>query len=298
MKINDIKRNFAKLNLFTAISGIILLLLTVLITGMLIFAFVSSFNDLMSFERSPLRVFNNFKWENYRDVVLFMQVKKTINGVQTYIKMPEMYFNAVIVSIGCAFLGTLVMCTTAYMCSKFRNFFSTIIVNIVIVTMIIPIIGNTPSVINVMDDLGFYNNVLGVCIQQATFLGVYFLLFYASFNSVPNDFGEAAQVDGASYFSIYVKIYFPLVKNMFLTMLLLKFIEYWNNYQLPLLLMPDKPTISYGLYYLTQYPENKFNGNTPLFLAAAVMVAFPTITLFVVFHDRLLGNLTMGGIKG
>ncbi|MBO4594101.1 MAG: carbohydrate ABC transporter permease [Clostridia bacterium] len=291
-------KKYSDINVVMAIIGVILGLFCLLLIGIMFFAIASSFNDVMNFNRNPLNMFSTFKTENYSNVFLYMQIRKTIGGRQFYIKAPEMYLNSVLFSVGAAFSAVIVMCTTAYMCAKYRNWFSKLISGIVIVTMIVPIIGNTPSALDISIKLGLYNKIYGMCIMKASFLGMYFLIFIAAFNGIPDDFGEAAQIDGASQFYTYVLIYLPLVRNMFFTMIILNFIGNWNDYQGPMLFMPDKPTISFGLFYLTQYPDNRFNGNTPLFLAASILVAFPTILLFCAFHDRLLGNLSMGGIKG
>lgn len=294
MKLKDkFKSKYPDFDVFMFVFGIILTLFCLILIGMMFFAIASSFNEKLMFDRYPLKLFASFNVKNYSDVFLYMQVKRYIDGGQVYIKAPQMYLNSVLFSLGSALTSTVVMCTTAYMCAKYKNKISKIVTNIVIITMIVPIIGNTPSVLNVMIKLGFYNTIWGMFIQQSTFLGgAYFLLFFASFNSIPNDFGEAAQIDGASQFYTYVRIYLPLARNIFFTMILIKFIGYWNDYQLPLLFMPDKPTIAFGLYYLTQTPDNRYNGNMPLFLAAAVLVSLPIVLLFCIFHNKLLGNLS------
>ena len=66
--------------------------------------------------------------------------------------------------------------------------------------------------------------------------------------------------------------------------MLLKFIENWNNYHTPLLFLPDKPTISYALYHITQYPDAGFAGNYPVQLAAAIIVSTPMVIVFTIFH--------------
>jgi ABC-type glycerol-3-phosphate transport system permease component len=79
--------------------------------------------------------------------------------------------------------------------------------------------------------------------------------------------------------------------------MLLQFIGYWNDYQTPMIYLPSHPTIAYGLFY------SLFN-STPAFsyvgakLASSMIVLLPILLVFLFSHKRLLGNITMGGIKG
>ena len=124
-----------------------------------------------------------------------------------------------------------------------------------------------------------------------------FLIFYGTFKNMPMAYSEAAKIDGASNLQILTKIMLPLAKNTFFTILLIRFIEFWNEYQGALLYLPSHPTISLGLYYMANTPDNEMVF-VPMRMTASVMVLLPIIILFVTFSKRLLGNLTVGGIKG
>lgn len=168
---------------------------------------------------------------------------------------------------------------------------------IVIVTMVLPIVGNYPSELQLLRTLNLYNTFWGVWLQKANFLGMYFLVFYAIFKNMPNDFAEAAQIDGASEFTIFFRIMLPLCATTFFTVMLIRFIEFWNDYQIPLLYMPSHPTLSYGLYSVYTSSSNELN-NVPMRMASTIMVIIPIIVLFLCFKNRLMGNISMGGLKG
>lgn len=284
-----------KFNLMMAILGIILGIFVLTFFGLLLFAVLSTFSDKTDFERYPLVFFKSFHPENYIKAFKVLKVRSS-DGLRN-IMAGEMYFNAVAYSVLSALTSTIVPCVTSYMCAKYKNKFSALIETIVIVTMILPIVGNLPSALQLSQSLGLYNKITGVAIMQASFTGMYFLVFYGTFLNIPNDYGEAAEIDGASQFFVLIKVYLPLVKNMFITILLLKFITNWNDYQTPLLFMPNKPTISYGLYYLSQYSGAEYVGNYPLILSATMLVSVPMILLFLVLHKSLLKNISFGGLK-
>ena len=122
------------------------------------------------------------------------------------------------------------------------------------------------------------------------------MVLFAAFSAIPKTYSEAATIDGAGTFTIMLKIIMPLVANTIATVFLMYFIQYWNDYQTPLLYLPSYPTIAYGLY---QFVWTTFDAVSTenVKLAACLVVAIPIIVLFSVFNKKLVGNLSMGGIK-
>ena len=132
--------------------------------------------------------------------------------------------------------------------------------------------------------------------MKMTCLGMYFLVFHATFKSLPDDFAEAAYLDGASELRVMVNIYLPLAKFTFFTILLLNFITFWNDYQVPLIYIPSYPTVAYGIF---TYSNSNLtdNSNVPSQITGSIIMIVPILILFLVFHKRLIGNVSMGGIK-
>ena len=161
--------------------------------------------------------------------------------------------------------------------------------------MIVPIVGSLPSELKVAYALGFHNHIWGLWIMAANMQGLYFFVMYSAFKAMPMGYSEAAKIDGANNGQILVKIALPLIKNLFLTVLLINFVEYWNNYQSPKVYLPYYPTLGYTLFYY--FNSNKFDVVAKV-IALAFIVASPVLVLFLIFQDRLMGNLTMGGLKG
>ena len=104
-------------------------------------------------------------------------------------------------------------------------------------------------------------------------------------------------MDGASALRIYLQIMLPLVSKTFLTVFLLNFITFWNDYQTPLVFMPNRPTVAYGLYEFNQRTDIEFSV-VPLKIAGAVLVMLPVLVIFFAFQKKIMGNIVMGGLKG
>lgn len=236
--------------------------------------------------------------QNFATVFQYFEAPAKINDVQIMHNFWQMLLNTILYVGGCAITATLIPCITAYATAKFpQKKMSTIIYTTVILTMMIPIVGSYPSEINMLQKLGIYNTLIGVWIQRANFLGMYFLVFHAAFKGLSKDYSEAAEIDGAGEFTVMTRIMFPLAKNSIFTVFLVKFVEFWNDYQVPLLYLPSKPTLSYGLYYVSNNSTNMLS-TVPMRMAGCIIILIPILVLFIAFNDKLMGNITLGGVKG
>lgn len=227
-----------------------------------------------------------------------MTQSKTIEGVGKVIyDFWDMTLNSVLYAIGGAFVNTFVQCITAYMCARYAYKLSGVIYGAVIVSMILPVVGSLPSEIRMAQMLGLYDKIWGVWIMKANFLGLYFLVFHEMFKAMPMAYSEAATIDGANDWQILWKIGFPLAKNTFLTVLLINAVALWNDYQISMVYLPNHPTLAECMHYLRTCSQDYFN-YLPVKLAGPFILMMPVLILFLCFQKRLMGNLTIGGVKG
>ena len=218
----------------------------------------------------------------------------------------EVYFyNFVINSLIYAVLGSVIQVvtcmTTAFMCCKYKYKFSYFIYTMLLVVMTIPIIGSGPSTVQVLYDLGIYDTYFAMIIMSANMSGMYFFVYFAFFQGLSDTYIEAAEIDGSSQLMTYIRIVMPLAMNMAGTVILICFITLWNNYSVPLLYYPTKPTLAYAIYKMNgntdHVPNQFFNQNIPQRVAGCMTLAIPMIILFILLKNRILGNLSMGGLK-
>lgn len=293
-KNGAIKEGFSPL---TIVMAVILGLYCLVLAIWLVWALLTSFKNPNDFLGNKYGLPNPWYFDNFAYVIYEYKVEKLIDGVSTVISTGDMILNSVLYSVGSAFIATLVPCITAYLCARYKYKFSKIIYSIVLVCMVIPIVGSQASELQIVIKMGIYDHMFGMWILKSGFLGLYFLVFHEVFLSIPNAYGEAAEIDGASDFCIMTKISLPLAKNTFFTVLLIMFVTYWNDFQTPMLYLPTHPTISEALYWIKSSSFNYF-AKMPVKMAAPMMFLIPVLVIFLCFHKRLLGNLTVGGVKG
>ena len=216
------------------------------------------------------------------------------DGVPGAFYFDGLMFNSLAYSLGCAAASTFCPLIVGYYTAKFPYKFSGFIISLVYVLMALPIVGTTVSEIQVTQATGVYNTIPGMWFLKFSFLGMYTLIYNASFKTIPNDFVEAAYMDGASNMSIFVKIMAPLVSNTMLIAFILSFVSYWSDYTTPMYFLPSYPTLALALLNFSS-----LSGTTETMqMAACILLCVPSLVLFACFTEKFTGNLQMGGIKG
>ena len=114
--------------------------------------------------------------------------------------------------------------------------------------------------------------------------------------TIPDDYFDAAKVDGMGYVWMFVKIVLPLAKAGVITMSIFSTFMVWNQYVYPLIYLtkPHQFTLQLGLGLLQQRLVGQFG---PL-MAAATMVSIPTLIIYLMFQQRLTSGIAMTGVKG
>lgn len=240
-----------------------------------------------------------FQWEWSNFITAIAKIRapyKLENGDAGYYGVGRLLLNTIIYAGGNAFLHTIVPCTVAYLCVKYPCKFSKLIHSLVLFTMMLPIVGSAPSMIKVMNSLNLYNTLLGNFAQNCTFLGLYYLVLHSLIQGLNKELWEAAEIDGANQWAIYIGIILPVMINTLGLVFMLNFINFWNEYQVALLYLPGYPTLSVAIYLLS-LDQQPFFSWLPGRLASFIVFIIPILILFLIFKDKLMGNISIGGVK-
>jgi len=192
-------------------------------------------------------------------------------------------------------LQTLVPAIMAYATAKHDFKICKLIYGIALFSMIMPIVGNYTAAIDLLRNLGLYDTWPGFFVQKFYFGGMYFLVFHAFYKALANSYSEAAEIDGASYYNILISIILPLSIKMIASVWLLQFVGFWNDYQTPRLYMPTHPTLAFTIWTLTTTYSRV--ADIPTKVSGAMILALPILIFFIFFKDRLMGNVSLGGLK-
>lgn len=231
--------------------------------------------------------------KNYINVLSEFKVSSMSMGGNE-IGLWQMFLNSLLYAVCMALFNMATQIMVAYATAKYDFKLKPVLYGVAVIVMLLPIIGSLASEVQMANTFKFTNNLLGICLMKCKYAGLYFLVFYATFRSVSWTYAEAAQIDGAGHFKIFIQIMLPLIKSTAFAVFILLFIEYWNDYYTPMIFLPKAPTMSYGLFVF----QIDNGASVPIQLAACLLTCLPILVLFVVFKDKIMGNVTMGGIKG
>ncbi len=283
---------------FELIVCTVLTIYSMILLGLFGWAILTSLKTGEDFMFNPLGLPEVFSFENYKMVFDTITVNSLTTDLQYNIW--DQFGNAAIYALGSALFRVAATTMVAYCTAKYKHWLSTLIYNVVLVTLALPIVGNMPSMLQITDALGIFDTFQGIFIMNFAFNNIYFLIIHAAFKNMPWTYAEAAFIDGASHADVFVRIYLPMIVNLVGAVFLLFFIELWNDYQTPLVYLPSFPTIAYGLWSIAnggKLPDGTII-EPPHIIATGVFAFSVIFVLFMIFKNKLMGNLTEGGIKG
>lgn len=257
---------------------------------------VSSLKSPMMFELFPFSVKDmTLSFENYLTAYQKLFVQLPSSSKKVY--LGGLLYNGLSYAMLSPLPGIFVNACTAYICAKFKSSLTKVIYGVVIVTMFIPLVGTTPATLILYKKLMIYDSLLGILVTHAGFGGTYFLVLVGCFEAVPNSLSEAAKIDGASNFRVMFSINFRMVMTTMVGIYILNFITAWNDFNTPLMYLPSRPTLAYGLWSF-KGSSDPYVSQIPVQLAAVFLSMIPIIILFVFLKNKIMGNLVVGGVKG
>ena len=235
---------------------------------------------------SPWKLPASIQWDNFA-------------RAWTEARIGRYFLNTLIVLAG-SLTGTLLVSSmAAYVLARFEFPGRQLLFYGFIAGLMFPVFLALVPLFFLVQDLnmvGTYQGLILVYIAYSLPFTIFFLT--AFFKTLPNEVGEAAILDGASQYQIFFQIMLPLAKPGLIAMGIFNFIGQWNQFLLPLVLMPDqsKYLLSQGLQFLAI--QQGYQNDYGALFAAMVITMIPTLIVYVLFQRRLEAGLTAGALKG
>lgn len=123
---------------------------------------------------------------------------------------------------------------------------------------------------------------------------VFFFRQYAI--GIPNDYAEAARIDGAGEFRIFSQIYVPMMKPAFGAMTIMTSMGAWNNFLWPLIVMRSDENLVIPAGLLTAMTP--YGNNYDIVFSGSIMSIIPILILFLFNQKSFISGMTVGGVKG
>ena len=121
-------------------------------------------------------------------------------------------------------------------------------------------------------------------------------MFYGFIKSVPLEIEEAAIIDGCNQSQVFFRVVLPILKPIFVTMLVLNGLWIWNDYLLPVLVLGVKNPVQ-TLPLSVGVLAGLYTKDWPLILTQVILAAIPLLILFLFVQKHIIKGMTSGAIK-
>lgn len=183
----------------------------------------------------------------------------------------------------------------AFAITKIRFPGANVIFSIYLASMMIPTQITLIPLFIIMNKLSLINTYASV-IAPSIFRAFGIFLLVQNMRSLPDDYMEAARIDGAGLFTVYRCVIMPMVRPAVATLAISTFMEAWNDYLWPLVMLSDrkKMTLTLALNSLNGQYGTEYN----VLMAGSLISMLPIIIVYIVAQTQMKQGITVGGVKG
>ena len=253
----------------------------------LVWGFISSFKGEKVYWNNMFGIIFECEFENYARAI-----REISDGDISFFGM---FWNSIWFAVGSAFLTMEFTCAYSYVLAKYKFKGRNFLYGLCLFMISVPIGATLASTYRLMYSLKLANSYL-ILITATNVYGMNLILFHSYWKNISWSYAEAAQIDGANFYQIYFKAMRPQATPLMFTLGLMLFIGKWNDYMSPLLYLPKKLTLATGLF---RYNETAMRtGNMPVLFAGLFVCVAPILVVFAIFQDKMMGNISIGGLKG
>ena len=210
--------------------------------------------------------------------------------------MGRAFLNSFIVLVFVVFGSVMVGSMLAYVLNRFTFPGNGLIRNLFLFATLLPGIAMQVATYQLMYQIGFINHLYGYIILSMGTDVISIYIFSQFFENISTSLDESAYTDGASYYTIFFKILFPLLKPAIVTVMILKGVGTYNEYYNASLYLSDPKlkTIAISLYTFVGPLGSKYN----LICAGVIISLIPALIVFLIFQKQIYSGLTAGAVKG
>jgi raffinose/stachyose/melibiose transport system permease protein len=206
--------------------------------------------------------------------------------------------NSVVVTVTVVVVSAAVSSLAAYAFGTMRFRGSSLLFYLLLIGIMVPSEAIVIPLYYDFESLGLTNTYAAVIlpqIAQSLAFGTFWMRAY--FRSTSREIVEAARVDGAGHLRVFWSILLPMGRPALMTMVLLVFMWTWNEFLLPLVMLPnaeDLRTVPLGLSNFS----GQYTSGTALLAAGAVLVALPVIVVYLITQRHFIRGMIEGAVKG
>ncbi len=216
--------------------------------------------------------------------------------------LSQNFVNSFIIVIPATVISSVLGAMNGYVLSKWKFRGANIIFPLILFGMFIPyqsILIPLVATMSAVELFGFklYGSLLGLIVVHVIYgIPITALIFRNYYATIPNEMLEAARIDGAHFFSIFMRIMLPLSAPGFVVTGIWQFTNIWNEFLFAITLttQPSSQPVTVALYNLA----GSFSVQWNVQFAGALIAALPTILVYILLGPFFVRGLMAGSLKG
>ena len=209
-------------------------------------------------------------------------------------KLGVTFFNSLLYSSGSMLLCVVLSMLSAYVLSRNRRKLHRFIYMFIVLGITMPI--NFVSLMKVMQITQLQNTRFGIILlYTAIQLPFNVFLIYSFVGKIPRDIDEAAVIDGCSPIRLFASVIFPLLKPVLVTVMVLTFLNTWNEFVLPLYFLGSSTMWPMNLAVYNFFGMYATNWN--LVSADIVLTCLPVVIVYILGQKHIVAGMTAGAVK-
>ncbi|GAJ26930.1 permease [Liquorilactobacillus sucicola DSM 21376 = JCM 15457] len=243
---------------------------------------------------------NSFKTlqDSYHSMLQIIPMHPTVNNYTTLGRQVNLlrliwntFFMATIVTLGKIITGLLAAYAFKYFSFKGKRWVYLVFVSTIFVPFTVIMIPNYL----VISKINLLNTAFGVALPQlCDATGI--MLFLKAMDKIPNSLIESLEIDGISSHKILKDIVIPILRPSIISVGAIFFINSWNEYVWPTLILKDKSSFTLPLA-LQNYISSEGGTNFPLAMALSTIMIVVPLIIYLIFQRYILNSISSSGLK-
>ena len=243
---------------------------------------LNSFKPKMEILDNPLSLPVEFTLENFEQALQKMAFFRSLTN------------SILITTIS---VGALILISSmlAFYLSRTKNKFTKVTFLILVSSMIVPFQALMIPFMSIFAPFVSLNNQVALIFFYMGFgVALSTFLYHGFISNIPTELDEAAALDGASDFTIFWKIIFPMLKPVTATVAIINALWIWNDFLLPVLVLtPETQTLPLSTYlfygtYATEYGQA---------MAGLVLAVVPIVAFYLILQRQFISGISSGAVK-
>ena len=244
---------------------------------------LNGFKNLSEFRTNPFGLPHAWVWSNYWEI---------LTGYRYW----QVLGNSLLIAFFTVTLTLILASMAAFTFAHLRFFGDRFLFSYVQLGLLFPLATAIVPIFVKVRDLGLLDSYWGVILPQVAFaLSMGVLLIRNAFRQLPTELLDAAMMDGCGYFGYFFYITLPLSGPILSTVAVISFVNSWNGYLLPLIVLNSESRYPWTLGLMAY--QGQYMTSWQLVLAFITLTILPAIIMFLMAQRYIVAGLTAGAVK-